>query len=219
MRNKKDREENTEEKRFKIFGVEFVYLCLLGIIFAFFGWIIENLFRLVSAGVIDSRFHILPFISPYGLIVFAVHLCLKNPDDLSFFGKKIFKNESKKNKILSNIIVWLIFCTAVFLSELAVGNLWDLLFGVKLWNHMALGFNVTQYTSLFSTLGFGTGAYLAFKFVYIPLLNFIRNKVSYKVAKWIVCTLGVIIVLDTLFMIGHIIFVRKAPMYWRVKVW
>lgn len=203
------------KKRFTIFGVEFVYLYLFGIGVAFFGWIIENAFKLAVSGSFDSRFHILPFISPYLLIPFAFHIALGNPNDLSVFGKKIFNEQTKKSIILSNITSYLLICTFVFLGELAVGNMWDIFFGVKLWNYNNHPFHFTQYTSPISTFGFGTVAYIIFKFIYTPLLNFLRKKVNYNTAKWICLTLGVLIVLDTVRMMLSIVIMGEAPNFWR----
>jgi hypothetical protein len=71
---KKKNEFVTEKQPWKLCGVEFFYLCVLGIAVAMIGWIVENVFRVIDIGVIDSRYHLLPFISPYGLAVFALHL-------------------------------------------------------------------------------------------------------------------------------------------------
>ena len=216
--NLKVSENNRAEKRFKIFGVEFFYLGLLGIATAFIGWLAENTAKIFLSGYIDSRFHILPFISPYALVVFALHIALGNPDNLAFFGKRVFKKESRKNKILSNVISYLAICFFVFFGELVVGNLWEILFGVELWNYSNLPLSVTQYTGVVSTLGFGTGAYLLFKFVYAPALSFVRRKVSYRVAKWIVIILGSLIVLDTLRLIFYMMFTGEAPIYWKIVI-
>ena len=97
----------------KIFGIEFVYLYLFGIIVAFIGWIAENAFKLAVSGVIDSRFHLLPFISPYLLIPFAFHIALGTPNDVTFFGKKVFKNYTPKTRILSNAIAYFAICLCV----------------------------------------------------------------------------------------------------------
>lgn len=207
--------KKSENKRFTILGVEFVYLYLFGIGVAFFGWIIENAFKLIVSGGFDSRFHILPFISPYLLIPFAFHIALGSPNDLTVFGKKIFKEHTKKSVILSNITSYLLICTFVFLGELAVGNMWDILFDVQLWNYNKHPFNFTQYTSPLSTFGFGTVAYIIFKFVYTPVLNFLRKKVNYNTAKWICLTLGVLIVLDTVRMMLSIVIMGEAPNFWR----
>lgn len=207
------------EKRLKIFGVEFVYLYLLGIIFAFAGWIAENAVKAVTGGVIDSRFHVLPFISPYALIPFALHICFGEADDIAFFGKRIFKTKTLKTKILSNVIVFGVTCSAVFLGELGVGNLWDKCFGVQLWNYSNLPLQVTQYAGLIPSLGYGAGAYIIFKFAQGPFLKLMQKKQPFKVAKIIDCTLGVAIVLDTLAMVLQIIILNEAPLLWQIKLW
>lgn len=211
--------DNEKKKRFTVFGVEFIYLALFGILFAFIGWFVENAFKFAVSGVIDSRFHILPFISPYGLIPFGFHLALGTPDDITFFGKKMFKEKNTKTVVLSNLIAWFSICAMVFLGELAIGNAWDVLFGVQLWNYSKLPLHLTQYTSVVSTFGFGTGAFLIFKFFYTPILNFIRKKIDYKVAKLTVGILGTLIVLDTVRMMLTIIIFGKAPIFWRFDFW
>ena len=210
---------DTQKKRFIILGVEFVYLFLLGIGFAFIGWVAENTAKLCISGVIDSRFHILPFISPYLLISFAFHIAFGSPDDLVFFGKRLFKKKTRKSVILSNLIAWLMITFFVFIGELAVGNAWDALFGVKLWNYSKHPLHITQYTSILSFGGFGLGAYLIFKLLYNPTLNFVRKRVNYTLAKWIVGILGSLIILDTVRMMLCIIILGEAPIFWRIDLW
>ena len=205
-----------EKKRWTIFGAEVVYLYLLGIGMAFIGWIAENTVKAISDGYIDSRFHVLPFRSPYALIPFALHIALGNADDLAFFGKKVFKKKTLKTKILSNVITAVTICGAVFLGELAVGNLWDKAFGVKLWNYSNLPLQVTQYAGLIPSLGYGLGAYILFKFVQCPLLRLLQRKCPFRVAKIIDLTLGVVIVLDTLAMVLQIIIFNQAPLLWKL---
>ena len=209
-----DNSEVCEDKRLKIMGVEFVYLVLFGIVVAFAGWIGENAFKLAVSGKFDSRFHVLPFISPYILIPFAFHIALGKADDLRLFGKKIFREQTKKSIILSNIFSFLIICTFVFLGEFAVGNAWEYLFGVKLWNYNKLPLHLTQYTSIVSTLGFGTAVYLIFKFLYSPVLNLLRKRVSYKGAKWICLILGTLIFIDFVRLMLCMIILGEAPNLW-----
>lgn len=212
--------QNTKtKKRLTVFGVEFVYLYLFGIGIAGLGWIAENTVKIISQGMLDCRFHLLPFISPYALIPFAFQILLGDPDNLAVFGHKLFKNESVKSKIASNVICLLLICGAVFVGELAIGSMWEALFGVQLWNYSNLPLQINQYAGLFPALGYGGGAYLIFKFIFKPLLGLIRRKVKFGVAKWICCTLGVLIVLDTFIMCIQIIAVGQAPMYWQVHLW
>ncbi len=216
-KNDLDKTKNeAPNKRFTVLGVEFFYLAFLGLFVAFIGWLAENVFKAFVSGYIDSRFHILPFISPYALVVFAIHIVLGSPDCFTFFGKKIFKEQTKRNIILSNVISYFTICAVVFWGELVVGNAWEIFFGVELWNYSNLPLSVTQYTGAVSMFGFGTGVYLLFKFVYAPALIFVRRKVDYKVAKWAVIILGSLIVLDTLRLMCYIIFAGESPIYWKI---
>ncbi len=206
-----------QKKRFCIFGVELVYLVLFGIGVAFLGWIGENAFKYIVSGNFDSRFHILPFISPYALVPFAFHVALRDPDDVRLFGIKIFKEKNLKNAILSNIISFFSICAVVFLGELAVGNMWDAFFGVELWNYNSHPLHITQYTSVISTFGFGSAAYAIFRFIHTPVLRFMRKKVNFKAAKTICLTLGILIALDTVRMMLSIVIIGEAPNFWEFR--
>ncbi len=217
MNNPIEQNEKKAKKRLCILGVEVAYLYLFGIGIAHIGWLVENIAKSISSlHVFDSRFHLLPFIWPYSLIILAFHLVLRDPDDIVFFGKRIFPKDMKHSKLYSNLLGVCIMCTFVFLGELVVGNVWDIFFGVELWNYSSMPLTVTQYTSIFTTLGYGGGVFLIFKFIYKPILNLIRTKVNYIVAKVICCTLGVAIFLDTLHMMLSIIIFGEAPMYWSI---
>lgn len=216
MKQTKEPKIRQVKKPFTIFGVEAVYLCVLGIATAFLGWLAENVVKIISSGTFDCRFHLLPFISPYALIVFAVHIVFGNPDNIAPFGRQLFRNDNPYSKICSNILVLAIIYIFVFFGELIVGNTWEILFGVKLWNYSSSPLHVTQYAGLIPTLGYGTGAYLLFRFVHTPSLKFLQKNKTHKTALILSCTLGVLIVVDTLIMILVTAITRQAPMYWSV---
>lgn len=210
-------DEFENKSKFSVCGVEFVYLYVIGIATAFVGWIAENTVKLISSGRIDCRFHILPFISPYAMVPIALHAMVGDPDDLSLFGVRIFKEKTAKSKVLSNIFTYSLICFAVFAGEFIIGNLWELLFGVKLWNYSNQPLHLTQYVSLFSTLGYGTGAYVLYKYAMRPAIHALKSKGDYGVARAVCSTLGLWIVVDTFFMCLQIVLFRQAPMYWSIS--
>lgn len=69
-------------------------LCFFSIIFSAIGWIVENLSRLFAYGIIDNRFHILPFIGAYGLIPFAF-IAIGKPNEFSFLDINYLKRKIK----------------------------------------------------------------------------------------------------------------------------
>lgn len=194
------------------------YLGILAIIMSFIGWTVENISKLMGSGTLDSRFHILPFISPYGLAVFAVYLLIGDCDNISIFSHYLFKEKTKKTKIYSNIISFLLICACVFFGELIVGNLWEILFDVKLWDYSNQILHVTKYTGMLTTFGYGSAVYLLLKFVMYPSLNYFKSHVSYKKASIFSLILGSIIILDTLIMMTNCIFFGGPKMYWKFKI-
>lgn len=206
-------------KPLKVCGAEFCYLGLVGIIYANIGWWAENTVKLIAQGVVDCRYHILPFISPYALVPFACQIVFGDPDRLTVFGRKIFKKDCLRNRVFSNLICAFTCVIAVFAGELAAGNLWELCFGAKLWNYSNIPLNVTQYAGLIPSLGYGLGAYLLFRLVHKPLLSLFRRKVKYSAAKWIFWIFVALLFSDDSAMVIQTAILHSPPMYWSVKLW
>ena len=174
------------------FKEEFPHLCVLAVLASLVGWLGENLFIFIGSREIDSRFHILPFLSPYGLIVLLLYSALRDVDRATFFGKPLFKGDTLSNKILSNLYC-LIFITAIaFFGEIIVGTFWEKAFGVILWDYTNHAHCFTRYTCLFTTVLYGVGGYLFFRLGFSPLFRLIK-KLPRKTAKILGFTLGVLI--------------------------
>ncbi len=212
-------EEARHAARPMFFGAEAAYLFFLGIITSMVGWIAENLVRLVSLGILDSRTHVLPFIPVYGMVVFALQIVFGDPDDMSPFGHKLFREKTAKTMVLSNVICVLTACLAVFLGELVVGNAWELISGVSLWDYSTLPLSVTQYAGLIPSLGYGIGAYLLYRFVLRPLLKLLQRKANYRAIVIVNCVLGCLMFADDIAMILQVLILQEAPVYWQIVFW
>lgn len=200
-----------------VYGVQFVHLYLLGILTAFGGWVLENLFRLAAGGILDCRFHILPFLSPYALIPFAFHILFGEPGELAPFGRKLFRREGTGTRVLSDLIVFCVMCLAIFAGEIAVGSAWEYFFHVRLWDYTDQLLHVTPYASALSVLGGGGICFVLFRFLHPALLRVVR-RVPHRAAFGVCITLGVLIVLDTVCMGIQIAVTGAPPMYWSVKL-
>ena len=196
------------------FKQDFAYLGVMAIGLAFLGWTIENVLRLFAVGVIDCRYHLLPFISPYGIAAFAVYLAIGDPNDVAFFGKRLFKKKTTKSVVWSNIFCFLYPCLFIFLGELFVGHVWQWLFGVELWNYTEQPLHITKYTGVLPSVGGGIVCFFAIRFLFYPIFNFLRRKMPNKLAIWLCLTLGVAIVLDTAFISVYSAIYGNPPMYW-----
>lgn len=197
----------TKRKRIMVCGAELNTLLFLAIPVCHIGWIAELTIKLVAKG--HAEFHLIPFIGVYGLIVFAFQIFLGNPNDIAFMGRTLFKHKTKKTILLSNLLSFLFICIAVFLGELIVGNLIESLFDVKLWDYSSQLLHVTQYAGVLSTLGFGAGAFVIFQ-LFPFVLSWVEHHISRRTMLVFNLTLGSIIVLDTLAMLGQMIFMHEV---------
>lgn len=209
-------EKNTSHLTF--FGADLTYLCLFGIICAFIGWAAENTVRAISLGIVDSRFHILPFIPVYGVIPFAIQILIGDPNDIAPFGKKLFAKRNFGSVLMSNLLTILLIGGAVFFGELIVGNAWDFFFDVQLWNYLNQPFHVTRYAGLYSTLGAGLGAYFATKLIFHPFMKFCEKKGNRKIAIIISAILIPLLLLDGANFILQIVLNGEAPVYWSITL-
>lgn len=190
-------------------------LCFFSIIFSAIGWIVENLSRLFAYGIIDNRFHILPFIGVYGLIPFAF-ITIGKPNEFSFFGHELFKKENKITKILSNMIYFLIICFAIYFGEIIVGTAYEKLAGIKLWDYSNKPFHFTSYTYLRSILGFGIWTYLLSKLFFFPLYNRLLKNERKEMTTF--RYLYTILLIDAIFMMIRTIVTKKKTIYWTINI-
>ena len=102
-------------------------------------------------------------------------------------------------------------------GELIVGYIWGEVFGYSLWNYSNIPLHITPYTGVLTTLAFGTGVYLLFKFVYRPLLKLVKM-MHYRTAKIISLMVWPLMILDTVCMGLQIVFLGEARLWWEIKV-
>ncbi len=203
-------------EREKSFYVKASCIFLVMIIMSAIGWIAENTVKLISSGKMDNRFHVLPFIFPYGLAFLAMYAVLGNTNDIGFFGKKLFSKRSVKSVILSNIMYVSIVSFFVFIGELSVGNLYEFATGAKLWDYSSQPLHLTQYVSLSSALGYGVGAYIVMKAL-SPLCNALIEKGNIRAVIIADCTLGAAILTDSVCMILITLITKTPPVYWAIQ--
>ena len=82
-----------------------------------------------------------------------------HPDNIGFFGHRMFKKQNVKTKFLSNLLYFVIICSAVFVGEVAVETAYEKAASVKFWDYSEEFLNFTDYTCLKSIVWFGLGDY------------------------------------------------------------
>ena len=114
----------------RLFGVRVTSLLLVAYIASFCGWCVENVFRMLAIGVLDSRHQILPFLAAYGFGIFVLFFVFGTPTEMRIFKKRILPENTKRNHALRVVVYYALVFVLILFGEMSVGLLFDKCFGV-----------------------------------------------------------------------------------------
>ncbi len=143
------------------------YILMIAII-SFMGWIVENLWLLLTKGYMDNRNMRLPFLLGYGLFIIAFYVLFGIPTHCT-----LLKGIHSRKKIY--ILYFLLSFIAVTIGELVLGHFVEHFFHYEYWDYSKIPFHFTQYTSLPTSAGFALGITFFMDKCFSPLLNFLRR--------------------------------------------
>lgn len=200
----------------KLYDYDISHLWLAGLVYAHIGYWVENLFRLVSKGILDSRNQLLPFLFCYTIAMWALYFALGTPKKARFFNMQIFNEEDKKSQMLSQLYYFSVVFLFVFFGEIVAGLLFEKIAGVELWNYSGIPLHVTQYTSVPTCTAMSAGVVLLMEYFFTPLMKKIQ-KIPYDILLKIDYIAGGLIVLDWLIMMISINVFKVTPSYWSIN--
>ncbi len=206
-----------EKRKPRLHDYCLVYVGVMMVIASLIGWVSENAFRFAVSGIIDSRFMYLPFLGIYGLCVLALYGLFGTPDRFRILNRRILASPEKR--WARYICYSLVIAAAVMIGEIAVGTFCETFSGKVLWNYSSIPLHFTKYTSVPTTMGITAGAFLLMKFCFTPLMDLMERKMSYKAAKLICLTLGVLVYLDTAWFMVRIVAFGEAGFIWKITIW
>lgn len=203
-----------------ICGVNLYALLLLSCAVAFSGFVIENLFRLVSIGVIDDRHRLFPFLFEYGLGIFLIFTVFGTPKSSRLFKKQATLYQSQKQRrtksFLSMFVYFAVLFVSIQIAEISVGLFVEKTLGIKGWNFSNIPLHITRYTSIPTAFAYSTGITLFMEFFFEKLID-LFCKIPPRVLKNLTTVLLIMITADFLVMLRHGALFGKYPSYWRIK--
>ena len=208
--------EVKEKGKPKLHDYHLVYIGVMMVIASLLGWVSENVFRVITVGIIDSRFMYLPFLGIYGLCILALYGLFGTPDRFRFLHKRILDENGKS--WVRYICYCLVIAAAVMIGEIAVGSFCEAFSGKILWNYSSIPLHFTKYTSVPTTAAITAGVFLLMKFGFTPLMDLMERKLSYKSAKIICLTLWILVYLDTAWFMVRIVAFGDAGFIWKITL-
>ena len=207
-----------EKRTRKFFGYNSCHFFLLMLIFAFAGFLVENAFKLLTRGFMDSSHHFFPATFTYSIVIFVLYGCLGTPDNMRFFNKELFRGGSRAEKAAAYILYAVLLAIGVFVGELTVGLANYYATGAVIWdyNNIPLNWKIGcpyAFTSLPTTLAFTAAGWLFMKFLFAPLMRLLE-KIPVKIAVAIGAILGALLVGDYVYTLIYTQINGFAPVYW-----
>lgn len=142
-------------------------LAMIGILVSFAGFAIENIWRLLTKGILDNRGMLLPFLAGYGMALIAFYLLFGTPDTLHFLRWKI----PLRSRWAKHLCYLLTAAVLISIGEILLGTLVEKLCHFYWWDYTNLPLNITRYTSVPTSLGFAAMVYLFMARIFSPLYN------------------------------------------------
>ena len=139
----------------------------------------------------------------------------------SFVRKGFFKNRLMTLSLVGGFVLqWGVvgFSFMNLLFKTAKVNIWEWCFGVELWNYNEQPLHITKYSGVLPAVGGGTACFFAIRFLFFPIFKWLKEKMPKKLALWLCCTLGTVIVLDTAFISVYSGIFGVPPMYWSWQI-
>ena len=124
-------------------------ICYMIVAVSFFGFVLENLWLLVTRGVMDNRNMRVPFLLGYGLGVAALYLVFGTPRNI-----RVMRGGALPLGV-AYLMYFLFSTVAVTASELVLGLSVERLLGFVYWDYTRIPLNITKYSSLPTSIGFG----------------------------------------------------------------
>lgn len=188
-------------------------ICVIITFVSFLGFAVENFWIGITKGYIDNRNMIFPFLLGYGLAITLIYLAFGTPHDLKLFGININFSDTR----LESLIYFIIVMLCVSLGEIALGKSVEKLCHIKWWDYSMLPLHITQYTSVFTSIGFTLMIVLFMDKAFVPLQNWIITW-DMTVLRTVACSFMAVMTADFLHS-AYYMYKRKSFFHiWRIDV-
>lgn len=180
---------------------------------SFLGFIVENLWMAFTKGYIDNRNMVFPFLIGYGLAIALIYLAFGTPRNLTIFGNDI----NIPSIHLEILLYFIIVMVCVSLGEIFLGKSVEKICHIKWWDYSKLPMHITQYTSVFTSIGFTMMIVLFMDKVFVPLHSWLMT-CDIQVLKFTSITVMTIMTAD-FFHSAYIMYKRKSFFkIWQINV-
>ncbi len=186
-------------------------LCIVITIVSFLGFMVENIWLMLTKGYMDNRNMCLPFLLGYGLAVAAIYFLFGTPGEVMFLGKRL----GIKNRKMRIFVFFLIVMVCVSVGEIVLGKLVEHFCRFYWWDYSKLPLHITRYTTIPTSMVFSGLITFFMHFIFAPLMSWLMTW-NYNVLR-VVAVLLVVCLLTDFFYNAYLMYKEKRMVRrWRL---
>ncbi len=161
--------------------------CWMIILISFVGFLVENIWNILTSGQIDNRNMHLPFILGYGLAILGVYLLFGLPTD----NKGLISLTNSSNTIFQYTTYVLLVTMFICISEIIIGYGVQYFSGVYYWDFSDVPLHITRYTSILTSVAYSITITLFMNYLFDSIMTWFSrfDDKAYKYVGIILITL------------------------------
>ena len=184
---------------------------IMAALISFIGFVVENVWLVITKGYINNRNMNAPFLLGYGILVLIMYFMFGTPDEMTF-PPNMRKKASRNKKYAMYFLCAMLF---VCVGEIVLGVAVEKFCGIEYWNYSKIPLHITKYTSIPTSAAFASLITLFMGKCFEPIMTVIM-KMDYRVMKVVSTILVSIMLGDFLVSFGSMI--RRKDFYLRWKI-
>ena len=192
----------------------FCPMVLTAAVISFLGFVLENIWLLLSKGVADNRNMSLPFLAGYGIGVVGLYLLLGTP-------RKPLPHLRKRMGVM-RIPLWvryalyfLVSFVAVTAAEVVLGAAFEYVMGFAYWDYSELPLTITRYSSVLTSAGFALIITLFMSFAMERLIG-VLSRLPLKISLPLSVSLGALMTADMLLSFYIMYIEKEHNILWQI---
>ena len=183
--------------------------CWMIILISFVGFLVENIWNILTSGQIDNRNMHLPFILGYGLAILGVYLLFGLPTD----NKGLISLTNSSSTAFHYVAYILLVTVFICISEIIIGYGVQYFSGVYYWDFSDVPLHITRYTSILTSVAYSITITLFMNYLFDSIMTWFSS-FDDKAYKYVGIILIILLTIDLIVSYGTMIANNTHNLIW-----
>ncbi|MBQ8322242.1 MAG: putative ABC transporter permease [Clostridia bacterium] len=206
-------EKYFSERENKTDMTKYYALFIIVVFTSFLGFLVENIWLILTLGVVDNRGMLFPFLLGYGFAVMAIYFLLGTPNEPS----RILKRTSTLKGWQRRLIYYFAVMVLISIGEGAFGMLVEYFCGFIWWDYTNLPLNIGRYVSIPTSAAFSLIILVFMDRIFTPMYNKCKA-LNPKTLKRITIVFSVMFIVDNIYSAVYMLKNSSTVKRWEIRL-